>query len=422
MLDRTIAPPSAAISSPNIQQAKTYYLSNGQPIYLINAGDQPVVKLEIIVSSGILTETQSGLSWITGKIISEGSSKKNSHEIAELFEFYGSFIEINPGFDNTSIVLHTPKKYFGDSVKLLSEFLFSPSFPEKDIDILKNNKIEQLKINHEKTNFIASRKTREALYGESHPYGKSLSEAEVGQLSRKNIKKYFDSSFYVNPEFYLSGLVGETEIDILKECFESQLHKTPPDSKSIDTSIGTKNIFVEKSDSVQSSIRLAWKIPDKRHADHFAIMILNEILGGYFSSRLMKNLREDKGYTYGVHSYPVFLKEGSFLLISADVVAVSTNDAISEIHKEIDLLKNSLMSWDELETVRNYMAGAFLSSISTPFQLMGKFKTIHSNHLDYSYFDKLFAALKNVTPEEILKTANDYLRMEDLHTVIVGKK
>ncbi|MFT4757874.1 MAG: zinc protease, partial [Vicingaceae bacterium] len=387
-----------------------------------NAGDQPVVKLEIIVQSGISKETQSGLSWITGKTLSEGSSKKNANEIAGLFEFYGSFIEISPGFDNTSIVLHTPKKYFIDSVKLLAEILFSPSFPEKEIDILKMNKIEQLKINNEKSNFIASRKTREALFGLNHPYGKSLSEGEVELLSRGDIQKYFDSNFYKNPEFFLSGLVDNTEIEVLSNHFDLPLNQNESNSKTDKKSVGTNNIFIEKSESVQSSIRLAWKIPHKGHPDHYKIMMLNEILGGYFSSRLMKNLREDKGYTYGVHSYPIFLKEDSFFLISADVIAESTTDAIDEIHKEINILKNNLVSSDELETVRNYMAGTFLSSVSTPFQLMEKFKTVHSHRLDYRYFDSFFKSLKNITAEEILQTANSYLKADDLHTIVVGKK
>lgn len=422
MLDRTVAPAAATISSPKIQQPETHWFSNGQPIYLINAGDQPVLKLEIIVKSGIWNEPKPGLSWITGKLLSEGSSEKASTEIAELFEFYGSFIEINPGFDNTSIILHAPKKYFKDSVELLAEILFYPSFPEKEIDILKNNKIEQLKINNEKTNFIASRKTREALFGLSHPYGKSLSEDEVEMLSRKDIKEHFESNFYTDPEFFLSGLIDNTEIEVLRSYFDLPIHPKHSDSNTDKKSFGTNNTFIEKSVSVQSSIRLAWKIPDKSHSDHYKIMILNEILGGYFSSRLMKNLREDKGYTYGVHSYPIFLQKGSFFLISADVIAENTNDAIDEIHKEIDILKNQLVSNDELETVRNYMAGTFLSSVSTPFQLMEKFKAVHSHGLDYGYFDAFFKSVKNITAQEILQTANTYLRMDNLHTIVVGKK
>jgi zinc protease len=422
MLDRTVAPAAATISSLKIQRPKTHFFSNGQPVYLINAGDQPVVKLEIIVQSGIWNESKPGLSWITGKTLSEGSSKKSANEIAGLFEFYGSFIEINPGFDNTSIVLHTPKKYFKDSVKLLAEILFSPSFPEKEIDILKTNKIEQLKVNNEKTNFIASRKTREALFGLSHPYGKSLSEDEVGLLSRDDIQAHFDSNFYNNPEFFLSGLVDNTEIEVLRSHFDLVFNQNESNSNIDKKSVSTNDIFIEKSTSVQSSIRLAWKIPHKGHSDHYKIMMLNEILGGYFSSRLMKNLREDKGYTYGVHSYPIFLQEESFLLISADVTAESTSDAIDEIHKEIHILKNQLVSSDELETVRNYMAGTFLNSVSTPFQLMEKFKAVHSHGLDYGYFDSFFKSLKNITAEEILQIANSYLKADDLHTIVVGKK
>ncbi|MDP4679318.1 MAG: insulinase family protein [Cyclobacteriaceae bacterium] len=422
MLDRTIAPPAEIISSPKIQEPITHHFSNGSPVYVINAGDQPVVKLEIRVQSGICNELQPGLSWITAKMLSEGSSKKKATEIAELFEFYGSFIDINPGFDNTSIAIHTPKKFFEDSVSLLAEIIFSPTFPKKEIDILKTNKVQQLRINNEKTNFIASRKTREALFGMKHPYGKSLSESEVEGLLKEDITNYFGSSFYIKPEFFLSGLVSEIELNILKKYFD---HGNTGGIKKDKIFVGSeysKEIFVEKPDSLQSSIRLAWKIPDKSHTDHFKIMVLNEILGGYFSSRLMKNLREDKGYTYGVHSSPVYLEMDSFLLISADVKAEHTSDAIMEIHKEIDILKNSLISDNELETVKNYIAGSFLTSISSPFQLMEKFKAIHSHNLNYSYYEDFFQSLKDVTAIELLDAANGYLNKESLRTIVVGKK
>lgn len=422
MLDRTIAPPFGAIKNPGIREPERITLSNGSPAFVLNAGDQPVIKLEIIVQSGIWHENFPGLSWLTAKMLPEGCKKKSASQIAELFEFYGAFIEIHPGFDNTSIILHTPKKYFEPVVDLLAEIVFTPSFENKELDILKTNKIQSLKVNNEKTNFVASRKIREALYGLQHPYGRSLSENEVNQISQADITKYFKGSFFQSPEFLISGMVDASEIDALTRSFDFSTKIPLSTNKPSPELQSTEHIFVEKEESVQSSIRLGWHIPDKSHTDHFRLMILNEILGGYFSSRLMKNLREDKGYTYGVHSYPVFLQQGSFLLISADVIAASTNDALGEIHKELDLLRNEQMDASELEIVRNYMAGSFLSSISSPFQVMEKFKSLHQHRLKYSYFNQFFDTLQSITPSDIQDTANTYFQTGKLHAVVVGKK
>ncbi len=422
MLDRTVAPPSGAIANPGIKEPDHIVLSNGSPVYTINAGDQPVVKLEILLKSGIWNEHLPGISWIVAKMLPEGSTGKTAQKVAELFEFYGSFVEVNPGFDNTSIAVYTPQKYVEEVVNLLAEIIFNPAFREEELEILKTNKIQQLKVNSEKTSFVSSRKIREALFGLDHPYGRSLSEQNVKALQRQDILTYYESSFWQAPEFLLSGMVTDKEVEIIRRYFDMPLRKTSP-SKNIPTQAkSTKSIFIEKPESVQSSIRLSWEIPGKSHSDHFGLMVLNEILGGYFSSRLMKNLREDKGYTYGVHSYPVFLQHDSFLIISADVIAEATQDAIEEIHKEVDILQHNLIDNSELETVRNYMAGAFLSSISSPFQLMEKFKSLHSHKLNYDYFDRFFQTLKNITPEELRHLAGKYFETEGLHTVVVGKK
>jgi len=422
MLDRTIAPTFGEIKNPEIQQAEVISFSNGSLLSFINAGDQPVIKFEIVLESGICYERLPGLSWITAKTLPEGTKDKSATQIAELFEYYGSYIEINPSFDNTSVTVYTPKKYFKEVISLLAEVLFEPSFSKNEIEILKSNKIQQLKVNGEKTNFIASRKIRESLFGLNHSYGKFLSEEEVSNLHKPDIESYFHSSFYRSPQFYLSGAVESAEIAIVEQYFDLNKTALKPSNQENSFSESSKNILVEKADSLQSSIRLGWHIPNKQHPDHFKLVLLNEILGGYFSSRLMKNLREDKGYTYGVHSYPVFLKQESFLIISADVIAENTQDAIGEIHKELNILKETKVSDLELETVRNYMAGSFLSGVSSPFQLMEKYKSVSNHGLNYTYYDNFFQSLKTISSSDILKTANDYLKTDDLHTVVVGKK
>ncbi|MFY0651594.1 MAG: insulinase family protein [Cyclobacteriaceae bacterium] len=422
MLDRTIAPPSGAITNPNLKHPEKISFNKGSDLYCINAGDQHVLKFEILLKSAIWNEKREGLSWITSKLLPEGSASKSSHEIAGLFEFYGSFLEINPGFDNTSIVVYSPVKHFEKVVSLLSEILYNPAFEQKEIDLLKTNKIQHLKVNLEKNSFLASRKIREALFGTDHPYGKSISQSEVVALEKNKIEKYYKESFYNDPVFFLSGLVGDEEIKLVEKYYSQAPIVGTSDSSRKQSTGGTKNIYVEKEESVQSSIRMAWPIPDKKHLDHYQLVLLNEILGGYFSSRLMKNLREDKGYTYGVHSYPIFLQHASFLVVSADVIAESTEDALNEIHKELDLLKHELISQEELETVRNYMAGSFLSSVSTPFQLMEKFKGIFNHGLTYEYYNKFFESLLTTTPENLLQIANQYLNLDDVHYAIVGKK
>ena len=422
MLDRTVAPKSGAINTPDLLQPNQLIFDNLSSVYMIQAGDQPVVKLEIVVRSGIWTEPQARLSWITAKLLTEGCQTKNSNQIAELFEYYGSFVEINPGFDSTSIVFYTPKKFFEPVTELMAEILFSPAFSTREIEILKTKKIQELRVNLEKNSFLATRKIRESLFGLDHPYGSALSIEDVELLGRESIVNYFESGFYQSPEFFLSGDVSETEFAILKKFFDLQLNNQPIAQNNFVQNDTIGDLFEEKEKSVQSSIRIGWLIPGKKNEDHFKLKITNELLGGYFSSRLMKNLREEKGYTYGVHSYPVFLRKGSFLIISTDVIAESTENSITEIQKEVELLKNEAVDAEELQTVKNYMAGSFLSDISSPFQIMDKFKSIHNHGLEYDYYDSFFHALKSTTPEDVMACANHFLETAKMHRAVVGKK
>ena len=150
------------------------------------------------------------------------------------------------------------------------------------------------------------------------------------------------------------------------------------------------------------------------------MVIVNEILGGYFGSRLMRNIREDKGFTYGIRSGISNLKHAGFWSVSTEVKKQYRDQTINEIHKEIQLLKQTPVSEEELETVKNYMSGTFISAIDTPFALADKFKTIHYSGLDYDYYERYFQSINNITAERIQELSRKYLIKEQMTTVMVG--
>lgn len=421
MLDRTAAPMSGAIGYTELLEPETHKFSNGITCYAINAGDQPVIKFELVLNASIWREKTAGATWFTAKMLMEGSRKKTSNEIASIFEFHGSQVEINPGFDNTSIVLYCLKNHFRKTLALLNEILNEAVFPEKELDNLKNIRRQQIRLNNEKNSFLTSKNIRKALYGSDHPYGRSLAENDIEQINVEVLKKLYSKGFLDLKEVFLSGNVGREEVTIVEEIFGST------SIKETNTTVGkfevqqTEDVSLEREESMQSAIKLGWHIPNKGHQDHFKILITNEILGGYFGSRLMKNLREEKGLTYGVSSYPIFLKEASFLVIGAEVIADKTSLALQEINKEIELLKTQPVKDDELKTVTNYMAGSFLSKISTPFHLMEKFQSVNNHDLNYEYYEQYFEALKSISSKEILETANQYFDASKMSKSIAGK-
>jgi zinc protease len=181
-----------------------------------------------------------------------------------------------------------------------------------------------------------------------------------------------------------------------------------------------KNYF-ERPDAIQSAVKVGRVLFNKTHPDYFKFQVLNSVLGGYFGSRLMANIREDKGYTYGIGSGINNLVRSGYFFISTEVGADVTSSTLSEIYKELKVLRENLIPDTELETVRNYMLGNFLRSVDGPFSLGEKFRAIWEYGLDYSFFDEYFRVVKSVTPGELRDIANQYLREEDMIECVVGK-
>jgi zinc protease len=421
MLDRSVAPKSGALQFTNLIEPVEHNLANGCRLFVLNAGDQPVIKFEIQIEASIWQEKTAGISWFTAKMLAEGSVEKSAHKIASIFDFFGAHIEISPGFDHTSISLYCLKRHFESTLILFQEVLYKPVFPEKELDTLLNIRRQQIRLNNEKNGFISSKNIRKALYGSVHPYGRSLSEKDLEAINTSALKHQFDNGFIGKQVLFLSGLVGTTEVQLVSQLFGGLSFEETSVQYEVFNKEQSANASEEKPNSLQSAIKFGWHIPDKNHPDHYKLLVTNEVLGGYFGSRLMRNLREEKGLTYGINSYPIFLRKAAFLLIGTEVVAEKTQLAHDEIIREIEILKNEKMDGNELQTVTNYMAGSFLSKISTPFHLMDKFQSLHQHNLDYSYYENFFEALKSITPNDIKETANSYLDINKMSTAVAGK-
>lgn len=420
MLDRNIAPPSKRVTNIAIPQAKRTSLDNGLPIYLIEAGKQPVVKLELIFKAGAWYEEKKGASYFAAKMLSEGTRHRSSAQISYEIEKFGAYLELNPTLDYSIVTLECLSKHLSSLLPLLHEILYAPTFPEDELVTLKNLKAQQTRVQNEKSSFLASKKFREAIFGDAHPYGKDLTLEDIDQLTEEDIKSFYHRYYSLPFEIIISGLPDGNFLADLNTVFGKAIfgkqtvapHYTPKGT--------TSRTLIEKEANLQSSIRLGKKLFTKDHHDYIKLLVVNEILGGYFGSRLMKNIREDKGYTYGISSALVPLKNEGYFIVGTDVNKENTSNTLQEIYKEIELLQTSLVPEEELNTVRSFMVGSFLSEINTPFALSDKFKGVHLYGLDYEFYNHYIQTINNITPKEIQELAQQYLQKETLMEVIVG--
>lgn len=426
MLNRAQAPSFKTIDTINIIKANHTKFSNGIDFYSLSAGSQEIVKIEFIFKAGMYHQAASLIASSTNNLLEVGSKSYTANQISDGIDFYGSFLELHVEQDFAIVSLFSLNKYLNESLKFIEELIKYPTFPDDEFKLYITNKKQNHFINSQKGDVLVRRKFSQLLYGEKHPYGLTVVDNDFDRINISEIKDFF-SQYYTsnNCTIIASGNLPDSITETLNSFFgKKKWGQTNdlilPKSYSIETTKQQKH-FIYKEDAIQSAIRVGRVLFNKTHPDYFKFQVLNAILGGYFGSRLMANIREDKGYTYGIGSGVVNLVNTGSFYISTEVGNNVTSQTLKEIYKEIKILREKLVSVDELETVRNYILGQFLRSVDGPFALADKFKAIWEYNLDYSYFDLYFNAIKTVTPNDIIDLANKYLQEKDLLECVVGK-
>jgi zinc protease len=427
MIDRTVPPAFKAIEHIHIPEAETQHLSNGIPLYLINSGSQELVKVEFIFNAGMYYQSQPLLASSTNNLIETGSKNYTANQISERIDYYGGFLELETGQDLAAITLYTLNKYFNETIGILQDILLYPTFPKDEFDIYINNKKQKHLINSQKVSVLVRRRFNELLFGQNHPYGRDARDQDFEKVNTDLIKKFYNENYCSkNCTIVVSGclpkeLPGKLDTLFGKSVWGNNDLNPFVSSEKLDTTTQLHHLIL-KEDAIQSAIRVGRVMFNKTHPDYFHFQVLNTILGGYFGSRLMANIREDKGYTYGIGSGLSSLSNGGYFFISTEVGADVTQKALDEIYKELKVLRDKLVGDEELTTVKNYILGQFLRSVDGPFALADKFKGIWQYGLGYDYYDKYFDAVNKVTAAQLRDLANTYFQEKDLIECVAGKK
>lgn len=425
VLDRINQPTRMGIQKMNVPQAKKYTLDNGIEVYAINAGFQELVKVELLFNNIDFDPNKPLLNSATNRMMAEGTTKYSAQQIADMIDYYGSFYETDENSDFCSIILYSLNKYLKDTLPLVQAVLEGPTFPEKELGVFKQNNIQRLIVDNEKVGSIARRKFGEIIFGKNHPYGLYIQPENYDTLTSDDLKAFHQKKYSpANCIIIVSGLVTDETIKVLNQ-FLGKSKTTGGKIKTIYPAFETspeKKHYIEKEGAIQSAIRIGMPFFNRRHPDYAGIAVMNTVFGGYFGSRLMSNIREEKGYTYGIGSVVVSMKQDGYYFISTEVGADVTNDAIKEIYNEIDIMRSELVDEEELEMVRNYMLGTFLKGIDGAFHLAERFKSIYLSELDYSYYERYVEKLRTIGPDEILELSRKYLDPAGFTELVVGRK
>lgn len=426
MLNRTIAPPikDAVEFSLSLKPYTKYVLNNGVEVYAIDAGSQEIMQMEMVFYAGNSYESATGIAAATCQLLKNGTSTKNAFELNEAFEYYGAYCN-RSCFNETAVVsLSTLSKYLPELLPVIKEMITDSVFPESELKIYKQNSKQKLTVHLKKCDFVASRLIDAYIYGEKHPYGKYSVAADYDALTTQQLKDHFNR-YYVNGNcvIFVSGKLPADIFDQLNIQFGSlrlKAHSSTPKIENSITPAREKKYRIQNdAKGVQGAIRLATHFPNRHHPDFTKMMVLNTVFGGYFGSRLMSNIREDKGYTYGIHSYVQNHLQNSALMISTEAGKDVCEAAITEIYKEMEILRNDLIDNEELLLVRNYLMGMILGDLDGPFHIMSRWKNIILNDMDEQYFYHSVNTIKTISAEELRQLANKYFVPDNFYELVV---
>lgn len=424
MTDRKIAPDFKAIDNINLLKPTHTKLANGCNVFSFNSGDQELVRIEWIFNNLRFDPEKPLLNMAVNTMLTDGTNSLSAAEIADKIDFYGAFLSVDYGFEQSLVTLYSLNKHLPKTLPVIKDILTNSVFPEKELETFVRNQQQKLQVNLQKNDVVARRTFNKALYGNTI-YGLTPDADTYATLHREDMLAHFKQIYQpLNCTLIIAGKVEQETVDLLADTFGSGWGNATvaADTTQPEIDRSTEHFyFVEKPDALQSAIRMGLPFINRDHPDFPAVQVLNTVLGGYFGSRLMNNIREDKGYTYGIGSGISSYKQGGALFIATEVGADVCKAATVEIEKEITLLKTDLVPDEELSLVRNYMLGSLLGSLENVFSHADKFKNLYFSGLDYAYYDRYTYVVKTVTADELRKLANEYLDFDKFYKVIVGK-
>ena len=422
-LDRTQAPLAKTTEDIHLLKPRSYQLSNGIPAYLIEAGSQEIVKIELVFPAGKVHQRQLLLSAATNALLLEGTSRRSSREIAEAVDFYGAYLETDKAKDFASVTIYTLNRFVREVMPIVCEVITEATFPKEEVELYCKNEKQNLEEMLRRTEVLASRALTRSLFHNT-PYGGVADPDDYNMLSQNVLKEFFKDRYDLSGvTLFVSGKADDDVIRALDDTLgklQCGPHQNSVKPEQIALNPYSVHVHEPFSGAVQSAIRMAKQVPGRQDSMHFKIRFMTLLLGGYFGSRLMSNLREDKGYTYGIGAGLINLRQVSYLSISTQVGADVTQKALDEIYNEIKVLTKELPTTEEMDRVRNYNLGAVMKSLDGPLSQMEVFKSLIINNLDLSYYERYIQSIRRMQAEDVQEAARTVFDNGDLVEVVVG--
>jgi len=425
IFDRNIQPPIRPAEKPKLIEPQKIFLDNGLPVFLLHAGTQDVCRIDFTFDAGIWQQHVPLQAAMTNAMLQEGCGTYSAGQIAEILDFHGAYLQLAADQHFGIISLVSLTKHLSRLMPIMECLVKNSLFPSNEFETLVQRRKQRFLLENEKVKVLCQKKFSELLFGKDHPYAQTVTADDFDKLQLSVLTDFYREYYHSNNcEILVAGRFGQELPELLNRHFggtDWESRKLTRTDFCIRPSSG-KLIHVSKPDAIQSAIRTGRILVRKDHPDYHPLQVLITVLGGYFSSRLMSNIREQKGFTYGIGSSFISLNEAGYLVIATEVDKKYEQATLGEIFRELRKLRTDLIGGEELNRVRQYLLGEFVRDLDGPFSLAQVFREVHGFGLDYSFYEKYYQTVMTVDPEQLRRLAGTYFREEDFYTVIAGRE
>lgn len=425
MLDRSLPPSILCPDQFVVQRPECLIFPNGVELNVLPDADSEVVRIDVVVAGGRWHQSQPLQALFANRLLREGTQSYTAARIAEQLDYYGALLELSSSSEYAYLTLYTLTRHLSHTLPLLESMLKEPLYPADQLAIVIENNIQRFRVNSSKVDFNAHRAFVSALFGPGHPCGRIVEEDDYRNLTPDVLREFYRRYYHSRGiKLFVSGGVDNNVLHMFESAFGTEpfgYDFRPAEKQSFrPISSSDRRIHVSQADAFQSAVRIGQLSIRQAHPDYLKARVLLTLFGGYFGSRLMQNVREQKGYTYGISAGIMAYPDYGMLVISAETAHEYVEPLIREVYHEIDRLQNDLVSVEELRQVQHYMAGELCRNYESVFSLSDAWIFVYVSGASESYFSDALAAIRTITPEEIRSLACRYLQPDVMKEVVCG--
>jgi predicted Zn-dependent peptidase len=417
-------PPTGATPKDfKLTQTDSVILDNGLKITFVPYGKTPKVTLRLITKTGSYDDNgKDGIADVSYELLTEGTANRTALEIAQQAADMGGEVTTLSGSNTSYIQMDVLSEFVVDAAELMADIAINTKLNQDDLDRVKTNMARTLQVQKSQAQGIATEALFQTIY-DGHPYASVFADEEtLATITVEDVKNHLTTNLVAKrSELFISG---KFDIDNAKamvgKAFSSMAQGAPRDVLAPDHKGKGSFVFIPRENAPQSTIRLGLPIVGPDHKDYIGLQLMNNLLGGSFSSRITANIREDKGYTYSPNSAVSTRVNSSLWFQSADVTAESTAASFVEIIKEIKRLQVEPPTTEELEGFKNYVAGIYVLQNSSRTAIINQLWFLESHGLPLSRLETYVQKVNAITPAEISRLTKEYLNVESMTMVVVG--